>query len=150
MSTSIPSLMNTPILTSALASVDVALMRAKHASKGMDTLLTQELEDALGFILEAIKQVQGAREDAFRMAGRVQVCTELYDILAPDECTFDQLIARHPRLEAAYSRFSRLDANGACCVATDILEAAADGCLDADKLADELLADCERMERGEE
>ena len=141
--------MSTPILTNALASIEAALMRAKYESKGTETLLTQDLNDALGFILEAIEQVQGAREDAYRMAGRVPVYTELCDILAPDECTFEQLIARHPKLEAAYGRFSALDANGACCVATDILEAVEDGYFDADRLANELTADCDRMERGE-
>ena len=64
--------------------------------------------------------------------------------------TLQQILTDHTRLAIAFGRFGRLDANGACCVATDILEAAADGCFDADKLADELLADCERMERGEE
>lgn len=63
--------------------------------------------------------------------------------------TLQKILDDHTGLAAAFSRFGRLDANGACCVATDILEAAADGCLNADKLADELLADCQRMERGE-
>lgn len=142
--------MSTPILTNALASIEAALMRAKYESKGVDTLLTQDINDALGFILEAIEQVQGAREDAYRMAGRVPVCTDLYDMLAPDQCTAEQLIERHPQLAKAYGRLMRLDANGACCVATDILEAVEDGCFDADRLASELHADCDRMERGEE
>lgn len=77
--------MSTPILTSALASIDAALMRAKHDSNGTETLLTQDLRDALGFILEAIEAVQGAREDAHRMAGRVALDTELLDMLAPKE-----------------------------------------------------------------
>lgn len=63
--------------------------------------------------------------------------------------TLQKIFTDHTRLAIAFSRFGRLDANGACCVASDILEAAADGCLDADKLANELLADCEQMERGE-
>ena len=50
--------MSTPILTNALASVDAALMRAKHDSKGAETLLTQDLTDALGFILEAIEALE--------------------------------------------------------------------------------------------
>jgi hypothetical protein len=77
--------MSTPILTNALASVDAALMRAKHESNGAETLLTQDLTDALRFILEAIETVQGAREDAHRMAGRVSLDAELLDMLAPEE-----------------------------------------------------------------
>lgn len=77
--------MSTPILTNALASIDAALMRARHDSKGSETLLTQDLNDALGFILEAIEAIQGAREDAHRMAGRVTLDTELLDMLAPKE-----------------------------------------------------------------
>lgn len=50
--------MSTPILTSALASIDAALMRAKHDSNGVETLLTQDLTDALGFILEAIEAIE--------------------------------------------------------------------------------------------
>ena len=50
--------MSTPILTSALASIDAALMRAKHDSNGTETLLTQDLRDALGFILEAIEALE--------------------------------------------------------------------------------------------
>ena len=77
--------MSTPILTNALASIDSALMRAKHESNGVETLLTQDLTDALSFIFEAIDAVQGAREDAHRMAGRVTIDTELLDMLAPKE-----------------------------------------------------------------
>jgi hypothetical protein len=50
--------MSAPILTNALASIDAALMRAKHDSNGIETLLTQDLRDALGFILEAIEALE--------------------------------------------------------------------------------------------
>jgi cell fate regulator YaaT (PSP1 superfamily) len=42
------------------------------------------IRDALANVYESIKQIQGAREDAARMVGRVPVCTELYDMLAPE------------------------------------------------------------------
>jgi hypothetical protein len=45
------------------------------------------IRDALANVYESIKQIQGAREDAHRMAGRVQVCTELYDMLALEKAT---------------------------------------------------------------
>ena len=77
--------MSAPILTNALASIDSALMRARHESNGVETLLTQDLSDALAFVLQAIDAVQGAREDAHRMAGRVALDTELLDMLAPEE-----------------------------------------------------------------
>lgn len=64
--------------------------------------------------------------------------------------TLKKTLSEHARLAAVFSRFSALDSNGACCVATDILEAVEDGRFDADRLAAELAADCERMERGEE
>lgn len=63
--------------------------------------------------------------------------------------TLEKTLSEHARLAAAFNRFAALDSNGACCVATDILEAVEEGCFDADKLAAELAADCERMERGE-
>lgn len=64
--------------------------------------------------------------------------------------TLEKTLSEHARLAAAYNRFAALDSNGACCVATDILEAVEDGCFDADRLASELEADCDRIERGEE
>jgi len=64
--------------------------------------------------------------------------------------TLENILSEHARLAVAYSRFAALDANGACCVATDILEAVEDGRFDADTLASELEANCDRMERGEE
>ena len=74
-----------PILSLALASIEAALMRAKYDSKGAETLLTQDLQDAFCAVQEAIEQIQGAREDAARMAGRVTLDTELLDMLAPKE-----------------------------------------------------------------
>ena len=144
--------MSTPLLTSALASIEAALMRARYDSKGADTLLTQDLTDALSCILQAIQTVQGAREDAHRTAGRVPICTELYDILTPDECTTEELIARHPKLAKAYTRLMRLDANGACCTATDIQDATLHGRLsdsDAERFTNEINEACDAMEREE-
>lgn len=63
--------------------------------------------------------------------------------------TLQKILGDHARLEASYDRLARLDANGACCVASDILEAAADGCLNADTLADELEATCDEIEGRE-
>lgn len=64
--------------------------------------------------------------------------------------TLEKTLSEHPRLAIAFNRFAALDANGACCVVSDILEAVEDGCFDADRLASELNADCDRMEREEE
>lgn len=63
--------------------------------------------------------------------------------------SLQKILGDHARLAIAFDRFGRLDANGACCVASDILEAAVDGCLDADKLADELEATCDEIEGRE-
>lgn len=43
------------------------------------------IRDALANVYESIHQIQGAREDAHRMAGRVTLDTELLDMLAPKE-----------------------------------------------------------------
>ena len=45
------------------------------------------IREALANVYESIKQVQGAREDAARVAGRVPVCTELFDMLALEEAS---------------------------------------------------------------
>jgi hypothetical protein len=143
----------TPILTSALASIDAAMMRAKHDSKGAETLLTQDLSDAMAFIIQAIEQIQGAREDAARMAGRVTLDTELLDMLAPDELTFPQFLALHPALERAFYRLELLDANGASATASDIQDAVVYGHLSAPgaaRFTDEINAACDMLERGEE
>ena len=144
--------MSTPILTSALVSIDSALMRAGHESKGAEILLTQDLTDALGFVLEAIEAIQGAREDAHRMAGRVALDTELLDMLAPNEepPRFEEILDLCPALRTAYYRFAKLDANGACCVFNDVTEAYEDGVFDSmcDKLANELNAACDALESG--
>jgi hypothetical protein len=43
------------------------------------------IRDALANVYESIHQIQGAREDAFRMAGRVTLDAELLNLLAPEE-----------------------------------------------------------------
>ena len=143
--------MTAPILTNALASIDAALMRAKHESNGVETLLTQDLTDALRFILEAIEAVQGAREDAHRMAGRVALDTDLLDMLAPEgdkePPTAEEIMQGHTPLRDAYNRLWMLDKNGACCVATDIVDAWHEGGHDATyrRIAAEIHEACDRM-----
>jgi len=44
-----------------------------------------KLDEALALVNEAIRQIQGAREDAARMAARITIDTELLDLLAPKE-----------------------------------------------------------------
>ena len=72
----------TPLLLQASQSLSEALMRARFESNGADTLLTQDIEDALHAIEAAIDAVNGAKEDAHRMEGRVNVDTELLEELA--------------------------------------------------------------------
>lgn len=142
--------MRTPILSELK---DRILSIRFYTQNGDSEYVLDLISEALDLIDQATEQVQGAREDAFRMAGRVQVCTELYDLLAPNELTFEQLIALHPNLEAAYGRLMRLDANGACCTATDIQDAVVYGHLsepDAERFAEEINIACDAMERGEE
>ena len=70
---------STPILQSVLESLETALhARDKQTARW-------HLEDAIDDIKEAIRQIQGAREDAARMTGRVTLDTELLDMLAPKE-----------------------------------------------------------------
>jgi hypothetical protein len=140
-----------PILSLALTSIDAAMMRAKHDSKGVETLLTQDLSDAMAFILDAIAQIQGAREDAARMAGRVTLDTELLDLLAPEAeiepPTAEEIMQGHTPLRDAYNRLWLLDKNGACCVATDIVDAWHDGGYDETyrRIAKEIHEACDRM-----
>ena len=72
----------TPLLLQASQSLIEALMRARFESNGADTLLTQDIEDALHAIEAAIEAVNGAKEDAHRMEGRANVETELLEELA--------------------------------------------------------------------
>ena len=67
------------ILETALDSLDKAL----HCRDNDD--MRAHIEDAAEDIKEAIRQIQGAREDAARMRGRVTIDTELLDMLAPKE-----------------------------------------------------------------
>jgi hypothetical protein len=51
-----------------------------------DAIKTQDLADeALALVNYAIDQIQGAREDAYRMGGRITLDTELLDMLAPKQ-----------------------------------------------------------------
>lgn len=75
--------MSTPILTKALAFLEEARYYAKFLET--DGLCELAITDAYSEIQGAIEQIQGAREDAHRMAGRVTLDTELLDILVPKE-----------------------------------------------------------------
>jgi len=128
-------------------------MKAPLLTRALDALRVGALKDAESALMEAIEQVQGAKEDAARMQGRVPVDTELLDLLAPDELTFPQLLALHPALAKAFYRLERLDGNGASATATDIQDAVVFGYLaapDAARFAAEIEATCDSLERGEE
>jgi len=56
-----------------------------HLSEGNLLDVEDLLGDAIENTYESIRQIQGAREDASRMAGRVALDTELLDMLAPKE-----------------------------------------------------------------
>lgn len=56
-----------------------------HLSEGNTENVEELLSDATQNVYEAIAQIQGAREDAHRMTGRVALDTELLDMLAPEE-----------------------------------------------------------------
>lgn len=109
------------------------------------------IRDALANVYESIHQIQGAREDAHRMAGRVALDTELFDMLAPESDTepptAEEIMQGHTPLRDAYGRLCLLDKNGACCVATDIVDAWHEGGHDATyrRIAAEIHEACDRM-----
>ena len=71
----------TPLLEEIRIKLEACIFWAEE-----DPIASQELaQDALETLEEAIKCIQGAREDAHRMAGRVSLDTELLDMLAPKE-----------------------------------------------------------------
>jgi hypothetical protein len=138
-----------PLLEEVRIKLEAAVFWAEQ-----DAIKTQDLADeALALVNEAIAQIQGAREDAARMAGLVKLDTEILDLLAPDELTFPQLLALHPALEKAFYRLELMDANGASATASDIQDAIVYGCLsaaDAAGFTDDINAACDMLERGEE
>ena len=74
------------------------------------------------------------------------------DWMAPSELTWAELLALHPKLEAAWYRLELLDSNGASATATDIQDAVVYGHLsepDAERFAVEIEEACDRMEKGE-
>jgi hypothetical protein len=134
-----------PLLESALESLETALhARDKQTARW-------NIEDAMQDIKEAIAQIQGAREDAARMSGRVKLDTELLDLLAPEAemepPTAEEIMQGHTPLRDAYNRLWLLDKNGACCVATDIVDAWHDGGYDETyrRIAKEIHEACDRM-----
>jgi hypothetical protein len=179
-----------PLLEEIRIMLEAALF---HLSEGNLLDVEELLGDAIGDTNEAITQIQGAREDAARMAGRVTLDTELLDMLAPKESvmsrvellnwtlekngladamaelaadeqptdamqkaiseieaeppTLAQILAQFADLDCAYHRLRALDLNGACCAATDILEAFhyGGGIEVADELAQEINAMCDEI-----
>ena len=121
-----------------------------HLSEGNLLDVEDLLRDAIGDVYEAIAQVQGAREDIARMSGHVALDTELLDMLAPNEelPRFEEILDLCPALRAAYYRFAKLDANGACCVFNEVQDAYEDGVFDSmcDKLASDLNAASDALE----
>lgn len=78
--------MKTPLLTEAKISLEAALFYLREQdwapnhidSEGVSDLM----EDALRSLEAAIEAVNGAKEDAHRMEGHVNIDTELMDELA--------------------------------------------------------------------
>jgi hypothetical protein len=56
----------TPLLLKAQQALTEAIMRARFEFKGVETLLTQDIEDAFIAITEALEQVQGYQEECRR------------------------------------------------------------------------------------
>jgi hypothetical protein len=69
----------TPLLEEVRMNLEAAIHVSEHPP--------YILEETLELVNEAIRQIQGAREDAARMAGRVTLDTELLDLLAPKEAS---------------------------------------------------------------
>jgi hypothetical protein len=137
----------TPILEEIRIMLEAAIF---HLSEGNLLDVEDLLRDAIGDVYEAIAQVQGAREDIARMSGHVALDTELLDMLAPNEelPRFEEILDLCPALRAAYYRFAKLDANGACCVFNEVQDAYEDGVFDSmcDKLASDLNAASDALE----
>jgi hypothetical protein len=77
----------TPLLLKAQQALTEALIRARFESKGVETLLTQDIEDAFIAITEAFEQVQGYQEECRRAKMLIpdlpyNSATELCEILA--------------------------------------------------------------------
>jgi hypothetical protein len=138
----------TPLLEEIRIMLEAATF---HLSEGNLLDVEDLLRDAIGDVYEAIAQIQGAREDAHRMAGRVTLDTELLDMLAPEgdiePPTAEEIMQGHTPLRDAYGRLWMLDKNGACCVATDIVDAWHEGGHDATyrRIAAEIHEACDRM-----
>lgn len=64
-----------------------------------------------------------------------------------DPPTLKQILAQFPDLDCAYHRLCALDLNGACCAATDILEAFhyGGGIEVAEELAQEIEVTCDAI-----
>jgi hypothetical protein len=122
-----------------------------YARQGDSAICVELMDEALELVQEAIAQIQGAREDAHRMAARVALDTELLDMLAPEgdiePPTAEEIMQGHTPLRDAYGRLWMLDKNGACCVATDIVDAWHEGGHDATyrRIAAEIHEACDRM-----
>jgi hypothetical protein len=142
-----------PLLEEVRIMLEAAMF---HMSEGNNENAEELVSDALTNVYESIHQIQGAREDAARMSGRVTLDTELLDLLAPEAemepPTAEEIMQGHTPLRDAYSRLWLLDKNGACCVATDIVDAWHDGGYDEtyQRIAKEIHEACDRIERGEE
>lgn len=133
--------MSTPLLTSALQSIRHAMDHAGDAA-----WCSMHLEDAYAAIADAIEQVNGAREDAARMSGRVRMDTELLNILTPKP-TLKETLHAYPRLLEALLRFASIDANGATLWENDIEEALDCASFDPEQYTRELIAASDRLER---
>jgi hypothetical protein len=139
----------TPLLEEVRIMLEAAIF---HIEENSTEDAHELVRDALANVYESIHQIQGAREDAHRMAGRVALDTGLLDMLAPNEESprFEEILDLCPALRTAYYRFAKLDANGACCVFNDVQEAYQDGVFDSmcERLASELNAASDSLESG--
>lgn len=72
----------TPLLEEIRIMLEAAIF---HIEENSTEDAHELIRDALANVYESIHQIQGAREDAHRMAGRVTLDTDLLDMLAPKE-----------------------------------------------------------------
>lgn len=72
----------TPLLEEVRIMLEAAIF---HIEENSTEDAHELIRDALANVYESIRQIQGAREDAHRMAGRVTLNTDLLDMLAPKE-----------------------------------------------------------------
>ena len=140
--------MKTPLLEQARIALHSALFY-DDPDKRIDLI-----GEALEAIEHAIGVVDASREDAHRMAGRVEVDTELQDELTRDPengaPSLGEILLMYPVLENAYYRLFHLDANGATMAANEIEDLFVFGKNNPESilsLANEIQATCDKIKQ---